>query len=330
MISILMPVKNAGKFLEDCLRGIQNQSLRDWQLLAVDDHSEDQSHRILQEFSTADPRINVFKNKGKGIIPALRTAYENSNADYITRMDADDIMPPNKLEELYAIAKEEMGILATGKVQYFSDEGVSEGYEKYQDWLNSLCNEDNHWDEIYKECVIPSPCWMLHRSDLDKANAFEADSYPEDYDLIFRFYETGLRVVSSDKLLHYWRDHPERTSRNHEHYAAQSFYELKLQYFLKLDYDPERPLVLWGAGSKGKRMAKLLQKAGIEFSWACNNPNKYGKEIYNQLLHDFREISTKDQAQIIVTVALRNAKEEIKVFLESLQLKENRDYWFFS
>src|SRR5690606_34094266 len=187
MISILMPLKNAGKYLEDCLRSIQDQSLQDWQLLAVDDHSEDHSVRILREFSAIDPRIKLYKNKGTGIIPALQTAYAASEGEFITRMDADDLMPTNKLQELYSIVKDKRGILATAKVEYFSEEGISEGYQKYQDWLNALCDTDSHWEEIYKECVIPSPCWMLHRSDLDRAQEFAVEHYPEDYDLAFRF-----------------------------------------------------------------------------------------------------------------------------------------------
>lgn len=326
-----MPVKNAGNYLEECLESIIGQTEKNWELLAVDDHSGDESLKLLKKYSHSDPRIRIFENKGEGIIAALRTAYNSARGEFISRMDADDKMPPDKLHSLKELLLSHgKGSIATAKVQYFSNEGLSEGYINYQNWLNSLCDKKRHWNEIYKECVIASPCWMLHREDLDNCMAFQPDSYPEDYDLVFRFYEKGLKVIASDKILHYWRDHPERTSRNHLHYAAQSFYELKLHYFLKLDYDPKRPLVLWGAGTKGKRMARLLQSKTIPFKWVSNNPKKHGKEIYDQLLHDFEQLVTEDCPQIIVTVALRNAKKEIKQFLNQLQLEESRDYWFFS
>ena len=331
MVSILMPAKNAGKFLEECLQSIINQSYTQWELLAVDDHSTDNTFKNLVNFSKKDSRIKVFKNKGIGIIPALRTAYENASGEMVTRMDADDIMSKEKLDVLvHFLEKNGRGNVITGKVQYFSDESLSEGYIKYQNWLNSLSEKNTHWKEIYKECVIASPCWMVFKEDLDKCEAFKPNRYPEDYDLVFRFYSNKLKVIASDQILHLWRDHSLRTSRNHAHYAAQSFYELKLHYFLKLEYDIERPIVLWGAGTKGKRMAKLLQKNNIPFTWVSNNPKKHGKEIYEQLMYDFKEIVTKNNPQIIVTVALRNAKSEINKFLVSQDLKQAVDYWFFS
>ena len=330
MISILMPVKNAGNYLEECLQSILNQTHKDWELIAVDDHSSDNSWDILNEFSRSDSRIQIMQNGGQGIIDALKTAYSASSGDFIHRMDADDIMPTKKLKDLHQILIEKgVGTIATGKVKYFSDHGVNEGYRKYEDWLNQLCENGSHWNEIYKECVIASPCWMVYRSDFEHCGAFNSNVYPEDYDLVFRFYQKKLRVVSSNEVLHYWRDHPERTSRNHEHYAAQSFYDLKLKYFLVMDYNPSKKLVIWGAGTKGKRMAKMLKERKIPFQWASNNPNKHGKEIYEQLLMDIDQ-AIKGEVQVIVTVAQKDAKEEIKSLLHYNKLKENIDYWFFS
>ena len=99
-ISILMPVKNADQFLEECLNSIVQQSFSDWELIAIDDHSTDSSYEILGEYQKKDGRIKVFKNQKNGIIHALRGALERSNGSYITRMDADDIMANIKLEEL--------------------------------------------------------------------------------------------------------------------------------------------------------------------------------------------------------------------------------------
>ena len=103
-----------------------------------------------------------------------------------------------------------------------------------------------------------------------------------------------------------------------------------MKYFKKLDYDNKRPLILWGAGKKGKTVAKLLQKEKLPFEWVSNNPNKHGKEIYNQLMASFKSILKKDNPQVLINVAQKKAKEEIIRFLNSLHLKEARDFWFFS
>lgn len=330
MVSILMPVKNAAEYLDECIQSIIEQSWTNWELIAVDDHSSDSSKQILEKFAGKDQRIIATTNKGQGIIPALRTAYAISKGEYIHRMDADDIMPKQKILALRKILDENgKRTVATGRVKYFSANGVNEGYLKYEEWLNSLNKYNSHWDEIYKECVIASPCWMVHRNDFETCGSFDSNVYPEDYDLIFRFYENKMKVVSSPDVLHLWRDHPNRISRNHEHYAAQSFYELKLDYFLKLEYNASKMLVIWGAGKKGKRMAKLLQAKEIAFLWASNNPNKHGKEIYDQLLYDITE-TIKNDVQLIITVAQRNAKKEIRSLLQKTILVENKDFWFFS
>lgn len=331
LISILMPVKNAGAFLEECLKSICNQTEQEWELIAVDDHSTDFSAQLLKDYAIKDARIRSYSNTGNGIIDALQMAYKAANGNFIHRMDADDVMPLQKLETLKQILlKNGTGVVATGKVHYFSAEKLSEGFKNYEQWLNQLCDTASHWKEIYKECVIPSPCWMIFRSDFEKSGGFNAHIYPEDYDLVFRFYQQHYTVISANETLHLWRDHQARASRNLVQYQENGFFKLKLNYFLLLDYDQTRPLILWGAGKKGKTVAKLLQQKKIPFEWVSNNPNKHGKEIYSQLMASFENILKKDNPQVIINVAQKKAKEEIINFLSKLKLIESKDYWFFS
>lgn len=330
LISILMPVKNADNYLEDCLRSIIDQHYQNWELIAVNDHSTDSSADLLKHFARLDERINFAENEANGIIPALRTAFKKAKGELIHRMDADDLMPPNKLATLYEMyAAKGKGKVYTGKVKYFAARGVSNGYKKYENWLNRMAEHQNHWEQLYQECVIASPAWLIHREDLLQCGAFESDRYPEDYDLVFRFYRQGLDVISSKEVVHCWRDHSERTSRNHEHYQANSFFALKLHYFFELDRDFDRPLLIWGAGPKGKRLAKMLKVRGENFKWISNNPNKHGKEIYGKLMRSFKEIIQLDHPQIIITVAQKGAKKEILKFLNENELKEKKDFWFF-
>jgi glycosyltransferase involved in cell wall biosynthesis len=330
LISILMPVKNAGLFLKECLDSIINQTETNWELICINDHSSDNSEVILQEYSKLNDRIKTYDNNGHGIIEALRFAYSQSNGNLIHRMDADDLMPENKLEVLkQSLLKKGKGHIATAKVKYFFSKDISDGYLKYQDWLNNLVDNNNHWDEIYQECVIASPCWLIHKVDLDQCDAFNPNTYPEDYDLVFRFFKQGLKVIAIDEVLHLWRDHHNRTSRNDKKYQEASFFTLKLNYFLELNRDNNRPLVIWGAGTKGKQMAKLLNNKNIDYTWVSNNPNKHGKEIHNQIMKSYEVIMQTNNPQIIVTVAQRNAKVEIIKFLEGLSLKEYKDFYFF-
>ena len=260
-VSIIIPFKNTAHFLPECLDSIVNQTYIDWEVLAVNDHSTDTSLELLSSYSQRDKRIKVFQNNGNGIIPALQTAFAQSSGGFVTRMDSDDIMEPNRLEVMVnSLIKYGKEHVAVGKVKYFSNRGISNGYQRYEEWLNQLTSTGNNFEEIYKECVIPSPCWMVYRSDFEQSKGFEPKRYPEDYDLTFRFYEHGFKIIPCDQVLHLWRDYDTRTSRTHEHYAQNYFLDIKLHYFLKLDYDKNRPLVVWGAGFKGKKIAKGLKK----------------------------------------------------------------------
>lgn len=330
-ISILLPVYNAAKWLPACLDSILHQTFQEWELIAINDFSEDESHLILSQFAQKDSRIKVYKNTAKGIIPALRLAYEKSTAELITRMDADDKMVPQKLERLYeAWNANGKGHLVTGLVEYFAEDfELQEGYKKYAQWLNELSIKENNFDAIYKECVIPSPCWLMHREDLEKCEAFEPDIYPEDYDLCFRFYKNNLKIVSVKEVLHLWRDHADRSSRTQEHYSNQRFFDLKLDYFLKLDYYHSRPIVIWGAGKKGKTIAQKLRTKGVNFIWVCNNPNKVGKEILDVKMANFKILPTIWQPQIIITVAAPDGKKEIQEFLDQHGYELNYHYFYF-
>lgn len=324
-----MPVYNATPYLEECLDSILAQSVDDWELYAVNDFSTDDSAVILEAYAKKDSRIQWHNNTDKGIIPALRLAFSKSNGDYITRMDADDKMPEDKLETMLALL-ENKGELATGKVEYFPKETIAGGYARYAQWLNDLTAQGRNFDAIYKECVIPSPAWMLHRDDLVACGAFESDIYPEDYELVFRFYKYGLLLKTTNKIVHYWRDHQTRASRNDPNYANQQYFDLKMPQFLELDHDDKRPLVLWGAGKKGKRLAEMLHQRSQAFRWLCNTPSKWGHTLWGQSFEPTEVLSGIENPQVIVSVANPEEQAEIVRTLHQKGLTcEGKDYFLF-
>ena len=288
------------------------------------------SYQIVEKIAKKDSRIKLLKNEGFGIIEALRTAFKHSKGIFVTRMDSDDLMSVDKLEimsnQLLDYGK---GYVALGLVKYFSTEGISNGYAKYEAWLNRLTKLGLNYSEIYKECSIASPCWMIYREDLIACGAFMPNRYPEDYDLTFRFYKHGYICIPNDKTLHHWRDYSSRTYRTHLHYAQNYFLDIKLHYFLELDYDSTRPLTVWGAGFKGKSIAKTLVKKHIPFFWICDNPKKIGKDIYGQKLLPFEVLKEFYLPQTIVTVANDNEQLQIKDYFKNLNLKSMIDYFFF-
>ena len=273
-----MPVKNAGKYLKPCLESILAQSHKDWELIAINDASTDGSDIVLSDYAAVYTNIHTADSEGIGIVNALQRAYGICSGNVIQRMDADDLMPVNKLEQM--VSAVEMGTVVTGKVSYFcDDQKVGNGFEKYTAWLNGLMESGDFWRDTYRECPIPSSAWMMCREDFEQIGGFDSVFMPEDYDLAFRIWKNGLKILRLNKVVHHWRDSATRTSRNEPQYFPLAYLPLKVHYFVVLERN-KKPLVLCGAGKKGKLVAKELLAKGEHFIWVTNNRNKIGRDTY--------------------------------------------------
>lgn len=332
LVSIIMAVKDTAPYLHECIDSIIAQTYENWELIAVNDHSSDATPQILKKYSEQDPRIRYYDSDQPKLIPTLQVAYAEVRGELINRMDSDDRMPHDKIEVLVnEWLKYGKGTVIAGGTEHFVDEGeVGDGFLRYERWLNSVARTSSHYQEIYKECVIPSHCWIIHKDDFDLVDAFNPLVYPEDYDLCFRYYRHGLKIIGIDKVLHYWRDRSNRISRTWDEYKDNRYFDLKLRFFYELDRDRSRPLVLWGAGRNGKDMARLIQTFEDTFHWVCDNENKIGKDIYGVIMKHFDTVQSIDNPQIMIVVASPEGKLEILQQLTQWGKKPVEDFWFFA
>lgn len=323
LVSIILPFKNEEDYLGECIDSIINQTYVQWELILVDDNSTDASPRIAQNSAKNDKRIRYFKNPNSGVIEALQYGFKQSTGNLISRMDGDDIKTIDNLDQLVCAVSP--GTIAIGQVQYFRSDGLGAGYSQYQQWLNERTKTNNSFAEIYKECVVPSPCWLAHRDDFLKSGGFESNKYPEDYDLCFRFYEAGLKTQGTVGIIHQWRDHPTRTTRVSKHYSDNRFMQLKLHYFSLIDLNPAQELVLWGAGKKGKAIAKYWTENGILFSWLTDNKNKIGHNIYGTVLESTETFDPSPIHQVVIAVADKQGQLDIQ---EKINGTKSDVLWF--
>lgn len=325
LVSIIMPYKDCAQFLEETLESILSQTYTNWELIAINDHSIDHGEAIICKYAKKDPRIIPIKNIGKGIIEALNSGHKKSKGHYITRMDADDIMLNHKLLDLKSIIDHSItDTVAIGQVIYFKSNGdqIGNGYLNYQKWINKLAIKRVSFSEIYKECPIPSPSWMMKKVTFEKIGSFNSKIYPEDYELAFRMYKNQLSVVATTSIVHRWRDYETRTSRTNENYKDNRFLALKTNSFIEIDYQLERQLYVLGAGKKGKSIAQLLINKNINFKWLCGTKSKIGHNIYRKIIKD-SSIPFKN-AQIIVAIANKEELDRIK----QEEILSN-DYYYF-
>lgn len=97
MVSIILPVFNAERFLPQCLDSILRQTYQEWDLIAVDDGSKDGSMEILKSYGKRDGRIHIISKKNEGVSIARNIALEHAHGDYIYFVDSDDIVMPEGL-----------------------------------------------------------------------------------------------------------------------------------------------------------------------------------------------------------------------------------------
>lgn len=308
LISILTPYRNAERYIRETALSILGQTHTNWEWILVNDHSTENELEMIADL-LHDPRIILLENKGKGIVDALCTAFAQANGEYITRMDADDIMPDFKLERmLQALGNEKIQIV-TGKVNYFSETGpISPGYLSYEKWLNERVAKQDFYDHIYRECSLASGNWMMRKSDLKQCGGFTGLNYPEDYDLLFRWYEAGYKMKGLDLVTHVWRDHDLRTSKTSADYQQKAFFSLKINRFVALDWDSKQALIVNGTGQKGRLTAKLLIRQKVPFIWVTHEPEKFPAGIFEHPLVGLNAIPPSDQAQILNATLLSESE----------------------
>ncbi|WP_406531867.1 glycosyltransferase family 2 protein [Methanobrevibacter sp.] len=122
-VSVVMPVYNASRFLNDSMNSILNQTLDDLELICVDDGSTDESLDILNNFKDNDSRVKVFSLKHQGGGNARNYGLENITGEYLFCMDADDILDLNAFEDFYKIAQEK-------KLDFLVFKAINYGVEK--------------------------------------------------------------------------------------------------------------------------------------------------------------------------------------------------------
>lgn len=106
IISIIVPVYKAEKYLSRCIDSILKQTFSDFELILIDDGSPDKSGALCEDFANKDTRIRVFHQENQGVSAARQKGLDNAFGEFIIHADSDDWVEPDWLEELYKKAVE--------------------------------------------------------------------------------------------------------------------------------------------------------------------------------------------------------------------------------
>jgi CDP-glycerol glycerophosphotransferase len=207
-LSVIVPFYNVERYIHDCLASIAGQTLRDLEVILVDDGSPDGSRAIAEKFVAEDPRFKLVTQKNAGLGPARNTGIGHATGTYLTFVDSDDVIPRDAFRVMTERLDRSGSDFAAGDARRFNIHGVRESWVHVVPFADDIERADVRrmsllatdrmvWNKVYRRSF-----WEKH------GYAFPAMLY-EDYPVTLRAYldADGVEIVSQPIYL--WRERDE-------------------------------------------------------------------------------------------------------------------------
>src|SRR5262245_19249794 len=323
-VSVLLPARNAAATLPAALRSLGRQTFRDWECVVVDEGSEDDTGAIA---GAADPRVMVVATPSTGLVGALTHGLAHCRAEYIARMDADDVMRRDRLACQVAALDAAPHLAGVGgHVRFFPRSGMTDGLRAYEHWLNRIDSPARVRAEAFVECPVAHPTLMLRRTVLS-AVGYRARGWPEDYDLVLRLLAAGHEIGVIPRCLLGWRDGPTRLTRSHPAYALERITACKAAFLAGGLLAGAEHYVLWGYGGTGRALHRALRRHGKQPSHIVEvHAGRLGNRIHGAAVVPPDALAALPKGRLVASVAGMVARAQIRQFLATLGWIETRDY----
>lgn len=158
LISVIMPAYNAESYVSEAIRSVIAQSYQNWELLVVDDGSEDKTGEIVRSFT--DPRIRRFTQQNKGVSAARNLALYQMQGEYFCFLDSDDVLPPTSIEARYAVFMQDPAVRFVDGYAHIKNSDMTEILNDY--------TPDFRGNPLYELLKLNGNCfygntWMIKR-----------------------------------------------------------------------------------------------------------------------------------------------------------------------
>lgn len=191
MISVVLPVYNGEKYLEQAINSILNQTYKNIELVIVNDCSTDKSLEIISDFQKKDARIKVINNRINQRLPkSLNIGFSECKGDYYTWTSDDNILFPDALEKLYNELQKSGADLIFSRCETIDSEGRKLGET----------DNYNNLNEIYYNNIVLA-CFLYKREIHDTLNGYDVTKFlVEDYDFWLRAYRQFNFIFTAEIL----------------------------------------------------------------------------------------------------------------------------------
>jgi hypothetical protein len=198
--------------------------------------------------------------------------------------------------------------------------------QSYVEWQNGLLDHEAMARDRFVESPLVHPSVAMRRPAVEGLGGWRDFDGPEDYDLWLRAFDIGLRFAKLAEVLLQWRDSPGRLTRADARYAPERFLAVKVAALRRGPLAPDRPVVIWGAGTIGKAWARALQAAGQPLgAFVEVDPRKLGRRIHGATVVPVTEALAVPGPLHLAAVGQRGARERIRAEATALGLVDGVD-----
>ncbi len=199
-VSVILPVYNAGGYLDAAVRSILDQSFSDLELVVIDDGSTDGSGDLLCAHADRDSRVRLIRRENQGLVATLAELIDRASGELLARMDADDIALPNRLDAQVRFLVEHQKVVCIGGGVILIDEHDKELHHPPP----VLGNAHVQRSALEGRMPICHPAAMFRASAIKAVGGYRPEAYPsEDLDLWLRLGEVGELDNVPEAVLRY-------------------------------------------------------------------------------------------------------------------------------
>jgi glycosyltransferase involved in cell wall biosynthesis len=327
-VSVLLPYRDAEDTLAEALQSVLQERDVSFELIAVDDGSNDASARIVADAAAHDSRVRPLAGSGRGLVAALNQALQTARAPLLARMDADDVSLPGRLPTQAKRLQVDPAIAVLGtSVRAFPEHAVAEGMRRYVAWQNGLLEPEQHRAQLFVESPLCHPSVMLRREALLAVGGYRDGAFAEDYDLWLRLDAAGYAMAKLPAVLLLWRHHEGRATLRDPRYARRNFAVLKAPHLARRLRERGLPVDVWGAGQAGKRLARELERHGVRaVRFLDIDPKKLGRTARGAPIESYASLFEPGRHFVVVALAARGARDLARQELDARGYREGRDY----
>ena len=210
-ISVIVPVYNVEKYLRECVDSILAQTFTDFELILINDGSQDNSGAVCDEYAIKDERITVIHQKNQGQAAARNNAIAIAQGEWIHFVDSDDLIHPQMLEILYGAVDENTKISMCGLCK--GTDSPAGFYSPKSDYSFRKCPVTEKelismYNDFYQYWVV----WAkLIKKDIIEKYLFEPGRIYEDTAVVFKWINETAFINITDEKLYFYRVNPTST-----------------------------------------------------------------------------------------------------------------------